>query len=135
MKYVSYDSIVFLFSYFGIPYSHDMCECKTCFPNNEPCIRQCHNDYVSCPLVANDMKIGGNADSKETTKEGRSTSSGHFNEEDLLKIVQQPTDLPNLTKLYTQKAIDFMNTSTIAAKPFFLYMAYHQTHHPQFAGV
>ena len=81
------------------------------------------------------MKIGGNAYNKETINEGRSTSSANFNKEALLKIVQQPTDLPNLTKLYTQKAIDFMNTSTIAAKPFFLYMAYHQTHHPQFAGV
>ena len=81
------------------------------------------------------MKIDGDADGKETAKEGRAKSSAHFNKEALLKIVQQPTDLPNLTKLYTQKAIDFMNTSISTAKQFFLYMAYHQTHHPQFAGV
>ena len=112
-----------------------MCECKTCFPNNEPCIRQCHNNYVSCPLVADYIKIDGNTNSTATKKEEQATSSAHFNKETLLEIVQQPTDLPNLTKLYTEKAIDFMNTSIITAKPFFLYMAYHQTHHPQFAGV
>ena len=50
-------------------------------------------------------------------------------------IVQQPADLPNLTNLYTQKAIEYMENSVSMNKPFFLYMAYHQTHHPQFVGI
>ena len=107
MVHESYDGNVFRFSYFGIPYSHDMCECKTCFPNNEPCIRQCHNNYVSCPLVADYVKIDGNTNSTETAKEELPTSSAYFDKETILEIVQQPTDLPNLTKLYQKSRFNF----------------------------
>ncbi len=47
------------------------------------------------------------------------------------QIVEQPTDLPALTDKYTQAAMRFVKASN--GRPFFLYLAYHQTHHPQFS--
>ena len=61
-------------------------------------------------------------------------TNSSIEQNDLFKIVQQPADLPNLTNVYTEKAIEYMEQSVNQNKPFFLYMAYHQTHHPQFAG-
>ena len=50
-------------------------------------------------------------------------------------IVEQPTPLTNLTYKYTQAGKQFMEKSVLEDKaPFFLYLAYHQTHHPQFAN-
>ena len=110
-----------------------MCPCEICFPNEEPCMRQCANSYVSCPLIEDKIvdteTINANAEviaNSEAKKDADQNESHH--------ILQQPTDLPNLTNLYTQKAIEFMKANTDIDKPFFLYMAYHQTHHPQFAG-
>ena len=65
---------------------------------------QCANTDVSCPLF------------------------------DGSKIGEQPTDLTKLTSKYNQRAFDFISSSTKTDKPFFLYLAYHQTHHPQFAS-
>ena len=36
--------------YLGIPYSHDMCPCETCFPDNGKCKISCWDFDVSCPL-------------------------------------------------------------------------------------
>uniref|UniRef100_A0A0K2T2B1 Arylsulfatase Alike [Strongylocentrotus purpuratus] n=1 Tax=Lepeophtheirus salmonis TaxID=72036 RepID=A0A0K2T2B1_LEPSM len=36
-------------SYYGIPYSHDMCPCTECFPNKE-CSSSCNSNFVPCPL-------------------------------------------------------------------------------------
>lgn len=91
--------------YYGIPYSHDMCPCQICFPLGEPCFGRCNNDDVSCPLFLN------------TT------------------IVEQPTSLPDLTRKYTNKAIQQIKQFSKSGDPFFMYLAYHETHHPQFAGM
>ena len=96
--------------YLGIPYSHDMCPCLKCFGANvsnksESCFDSCRPDSVGCPLFLNE------------------------------EIIEQPTDLPHLTEKYTQAALKFVTSSVEKhKKPFFLYMAYHQTHHPQFAS-
>ncbi|TRY70082.1 hypothetical protein TCAL_16371 [Tigriopus californicus] len=70
----------------------------------EPCFGQCNNGDVSCPLYSN------------TT------------------IVEQPTSLPDLTQKYTHKAILEIERFSKSEDPFFMYLAYHETHHPQFAG-
>ena len=73
--------------------------------NQSSCYDHCRVDQVGCPLF--------------------------FNE----KIIEQPTDLTKLTEKYTQAALKFVKNSVRKQKkPFFLYMAYHQTHHPQFAS-
>ena len=100
-----------------------MCPCDFCFPdagdanNNGHCYSNCKHQFVSCPLIETVMP---------TAIQGE--------DEDSFKILQQPADLPNLTKLYTDKSIEFMENSIAEDKPFFLYMAYQQTHHPLFAG-
>ena len=113
-----------------------MCPCDICFPHNEPCIGcQDRSQYVSCPLIDDRLSIvtnttGSNAkivsEGIKTVKDGSSTK--------YLSILQQPTNLTTLTDLYTEDAVSFMSRSLEEEKPFFLYMAYHQTHHPQFAG-
>ena len=107
----------FSFSYCGIPYSHDMCPCKICFPDEGQCNVGCRDELVSCPVI--ETKMSTNSSTEPS---------------DLFNILQQPADLPNLTNMYTDKAIEYMERSVNENKPFFLYMAYHQTHHPQFAG-
>ncbi len=70
------------------------------------CKISCHDEYVGCPLL------------------------------DGTKVAEQPTSFPDLTEKYTARALQFIaeaqegNSTT----PFFLYLAYHHTHHPQFAG-
>ena len=94
-----------------------MCPCEICFPDNGHCNTGCRNELVSCPLIETKM-------SNSTTE----------NKDGTFHIMQQPADLPSLTNLYTEKAIEYMQSSVSENKPFFLYMAYHQTHHPQFSG-
>ena len=94
--------------YFGIPYSHDMCPCPVCFPpgsgNSSKCSLECQPDDSFVACPT-------------------------FDDEE---IVAQPTNLLTLTQQYTRRAVDFIEGH--ADQPFFLYMAYHQTHHPQFAN-
>ena len=123
-----------IFSYFGIPYSHDMCPCKTCFPNNEPCIRGCNKDYVSCPLIQVDINDNNITSMSHNDTNVDIHALENLDSKKFVHILQQPTNLPMLTDLYNKKAIEFMQTNAHLNKPFFLYMAYHQTHHPQFAG-
>ena len=100
-----------------------MCPCDFCFPdegdanNNGHCYSNCKHSFVSCPLIESSMP----------------TEDVDGGKDDSFKILQQPADLPNLTKLYTEKSIEFMENSIAADKPFFLYMAYQQTHQPIFA--
>jgi len=111
--------------YVGIPYSHDMCPCDFCFPdegeNNSEghCYSNCKHSFVSCPLIETAMQ---DSVSSENTPD------------DSFKIIQQPADLLTLTDKYTQWSIEFMENSINEKKPFFLYLAYQQTHHPVFAG-
>ena len=93
-----------------------MCPCIICFPDDGPCNTHCRNEHVSCPLV--ETKMSDDSDM----------------EDDSFKIIQQPADLPNLTNLYTEKSVEFIEESAKAQKPFLLYVAYHQTHTPQFSG-
>ena len=111
-----------------------MCPCKTCFPNNERCIRGCNNNYVSCPLIEVD-NTDNNVPSMNNNEINIDTDApDNLDSKKFVHILQQPTNLPRLTDLYTKKAVEFMKTNERLNKPFFLYMAYHQTHHPQFAG-
>ena len=108
-----------------------MCPCDICFPHNEPCIGcQDRSQYVSCPLIDDRLATKSNAKIiSEKVKTGKVGSSTKY-----LGILQQPTNLTTLTDLYTEDALSFISSSLEEEKPFFLYMAYHQTHHPQFAG-
>ena len=111
-----------------------MCPCKICFPNGEECAIQCNEKHVSCPLIDatlfdEDVSISNfSSTNSESNKEEESGNKSKY------KILQQPTYLPNLTDIYTNRAIEVMETNTAIEKPFFLYFAYHQTHHPQFSG-
>ncbi|KAL7644496.1 UNVERIFIED_CONTAM: hypothetical protein RMT77_005328 [Armadillidium vulgare] len=90
--------------YFGVPYSHDMCPCITCFPNNGSCFDNCWGEgYVSCPLFSNS------------------------------EIVEQPVSLPSLSRRLLGKAAKFVIESG-KSEPFFLYYAFHHIHHPQFSS-
>ncbi|XP_065827633.1 arylsulfatase A-like [Oscarella lobularis] len=90
--------------YMGIPYSHDMCPCLICFYPDQPCFDKCRTHDTPCPLFENS------------------------------KIVKQPADFTTLTATYTNAATGFINQNAEAKKPFFLYMPYQHTHHPQFAS-
>ena len=90
--------------YYGIPYSHDMCPCLTCFYPNVSCFDNCRTGLVGCPLFDGDT------------------------------IVEQPTDLLTLSDRFTNKAVEFITNKAAENTPFFLEVAYHQTHHPQFAS-
>ncbi len=50
------------------------------------------------------------------------------------KVVEQPVGLTRLTKRYTRRAAAVIREGARSGEPFFLYLAYHHTHHPQFAG-
>ena len=90
--------------YLGIPYSHDMCPCSKCF-------HAAHN--TSCHDTCRPDFVGCPLFLDDT-------------------IIEQPTDLTSLTSKVTDFALNFIDGA--ADKPYFLYMAYHQTHHPQFAS-
>lgn len=90
--------------YLGVPYSQDMCPCRKCFPNQGPCYDLCWLQDVSCPLFKN------------------------------TEIIQQPVDLTTLTERYVNQALTFINNATAHNTSFFLYLPFHQVHHPQFAS-
>ena len=69
---------------------------------NQTCFDDCRTDVVGCPLFLNE------------------------------DIIEQPTDLVNLTSKYNRAALKFIEENKNDA--FFLYYAFHQTHHPQFAS-
>lgn len=49
------------------------------------------------------------------------------------EIVEQPVDLTTITARYTEKAIDFLKEQySRMSNPFFLFLAYHHSHYPQF---
>jgi len=48
------------------------------------------------------------------------------------EVVEQPADLPTLTAQYTDKAVDYITKQYTEDKPFFYYLAYQHSHHPQF---
>ena len=87
-----------------------MCPCLKCFTSNtkegsSKCLNKCRKGNVACPLYSNET------------------------------IIEQPTDFTLLTDKYTKEAKNFMQSSVEEyKKPFFLYMGYPQTHHPQFAS-
>nr|XP_006822165.1 PREDICTED: arylsulfatase A-like [Saccoglossus kowalevskii] len=91
-------------SYVGVPYSHDMCPCLKCFYPSDPCFDQCRMYDASCPLFHNNT------------------------------IVQQPVDLTTLTEVYSTEAKNFISGNAKSGTPFFLYLPFQHTHHPQFAG-
>ncbi|XP_078673944.1 arylsulfatase A-like [Branchiostoma floridae x Branchiostoma belcheri] len=93
--------------YYGVPYSHDMCPCPVCFWPKVPCglNDNCGSQWTGCPVYEND------------------------------RIVEQPADLLTLSSRYVKQASRFIQTSADRGNPFFLYLAFQHTHHPQFAGV
>ncbi|XP_065912186.1 arylsulfatase A-like [Dysidea avara] len=93
------------FDYFlGLPYSHDMCPCYVCFYPQEACYDDCRPESTPCPLYEND------------------------------KIIQQPADFLKLSETYSSAATGFIHQMAAKKKPFFLYMAFQHTHHPQFSS-
>eukprot|EP01084_Bolivina_argentea_P289016 496190_1 len=50
------------------------------------------------------------------------------------EIIQQPVNMTMIPSWYTNAAISFINQSVFNKDNFFLYYAFHQTHHPQFAS-
>ena len=50
------------------------------------------------------------------------------------QIAQQPANMTAIPQYYTANALQFINNAVMKNQPFFLYMAYHETHHPQFAS-
>ena len=81
-------------SYFGVPYSHDMCPCTTCFYPNTHCWNSCDPTYTKCPLYEN------------TT------------------IVEQPVDLLSLDERYAQHAKDWISEKAAGKSPFFMYLSF-----------
>ena len=111
-----------------------MCPCKVCFPGDEECIGTCANNYVSCPLL--DEAAGRHVLDHCAKSNGDCTEATQNDEQQQpLNILEQPTNLVTLTNRYTDKAIEFIRDSIHYEKPFFLYLAYHHTHFPQFAGL
>ncbi|XP_065827553.1 arylsulfatase A-like [Oscarella lobularis] len=90
--------------YLGIPYSHDMCPCLICFYPDQPCFDKCRTSETPCPLFENST------------------------------IIQQPADFTTLAATYTNAATAFIRKNSESDQPFFLYVAYQHTHHPQFAS-
>lgn len=90
--------------YYGVPYSHDMCPCRVCFPDGGSCYDNCWEQDVSCPLFSN------------TT------------------ILEQPVSLPTLSSRYLNRALGFISDAHHKNQSFFLYFPTHQIHHPQFAS-
>eukprot|EP01084_Bolivina_argentea_P289019 496194_1 len=51
------------------------------------------------------------------------------------EIIQQPVNITNTPDFYTNACLNFISDAIKNhSQPFFLYMAYHQIHHPQFAS-
>ncbi|XP_054749201.2 arylsulfatase A-like [Lytechinus pictus] len=90
--------------YYGIPYSQDFCPCLVCFYPKDPCFDDCRTNESPCPI---------------------------FND---TVIVEQPANLTTIEARYTNLAKKYISDNAAADQPFFLYYAYHHTHHPQFAG-
>ena len=91
-------------TYYGIPYTHDMCPCLKCFYPDQACFYKCNTGVVACPLF------------KDTT------------------IIEQPTDFTTLSSKYSEEARTWVRKQSQANQPFFLFYAFHQTHSPMFAG-
>ena len=91
-------------SYYGIPYTHDMCPCLKCFYPDQPCFYKCATGDVACPLF------------KDTT------------------VIEQPTDFTKLSVKYSDEARTWIRKQAQANQPFFLTYAFHQTHNPMFSG-
>ena len=118
-----------LLSYLGVPYSHDMCPCTYCFPGHEHCLREaeCHPDNVACPLYV-DEKVA------EQVRRESADSPANIHLKEASRRLPQPVDLATLTEKVNAKAARFIAESAASGKPFFMYLPFHQTHHPQFAG-
>ncbi|XP_072169148.1 arylsulfatase A-like [Diadema setosum] len=90
--------------YLGVPYSHDMCPCHTCFYPSDPCWNTCDFNYTGCPLFQD------------------------------TNIIEQPVNLLTLDEKYVSQANSFIDRNADAGNPFFLYYAFQHAHHPQFAS-
>jgi arylsulfatase A len=81
-----------------------MCPCLVCFYPDQPCFDKCRTGDTPCPLFEN------------------------------TRIIKQPADFTTLTANYTNAATSFIQKNAAAKTPFYLYLAYQHTHHPQFAS-
>ncbi|XP_070577434.1 arylsulfatase A-like isoform X1 [Ptychodera flava] len=91
-------------SYYGIPYSTDMCPCLKCFYPADPCWDTCDTRFTSCPIFQNST------------------------------IVEQPADYTTIAQKYSMEGRNFIARNAKSGKPFFLYYATQHTHFPNFAG-
>ncbi|XP_065912199.1 arylsulfatase A-like isoform X2 [Dysidea avara] len=90
--------------YTGLPYSHDMCPYTICFYPDQACDGHGVAGATPCPLYKDE------------------------------KIVQQPANFLTLAETYSTAATGFIHEMAGKKQPFFLYMAFQHTHHPQFAS-
>ncbi len=81
-------------SYFGVPYSHDMCPCTTCFYPNEHCYNNCNPPFTNCPLFQN------------------------------LTLTEQPLDLLTLDERLAKHATTYIAEKANEGSQFFLYLAF-----------
>ena len=49
-------------------------------------------------------------------------------------MVQHPVNVTMTPACYTDACLNHISTAINNSQPFFLYMAFHQNHHPQFAS-
>ena len=93
-------------SYYGLPYSHDMCPfVSDCYPDG-PCDAQSPHPFTSpCPLYQDDV------------------------------IIEQPVKMTTLTERMTDRAVAFIEDSVSEQQPFFLYFSFNHVHFPQFSSV
>lgn len=108
-------------SYFGIPYSNDM-----------------YQDG-DAPLAKN-VKFLEN----KTLEDYKAVSSSNFERKTMLQyrdlvplvegteVIEWPVDQSQITRRYTEKAVDFINEKK--EQPFFLYLAHSMPHTPLFAS-
>lgn len=81
-------------SYFGVPYSHDMCPCVTCYYPNDTCYNNCDPQYTNCPVFKNST------------------------------LMEQPVDLLTLDERYANHAKTWIADKALEKSPFFLYFSF-----------
>eukprot|EP01084_Bolivina_argentea_P289015 496189_1 len=150
--------------YTGIPYSHDMPNPPYCFPEQRGCWPNTAIDpwNDTCPDSFDQITIES-LNYKQKWKEFKELekisgkklkipvelriSENEYYEDNIAAqtspplplylntdIIQQPVNITMIPSWYTNHMISFINTSIINNKNFFVYYAFHQTHHPQFAS-
>ena len=106
-------------SYYGIPYSNDM-DSKNQSPQH---FRQ-FSEAESMQVYFQKTRSDDNYEPKISTFQVPLMQNK--------KVIERPANQKNITKRYTEKAVDFINKNN--NKPFFLYLAHSMPHIPLYAS-